>query len=162
MSVATSDSSSGGMSTQAMERLLARPVIARLATASNDQPRVLPMWFSWDGQVAWMETSPDFPNARILLRNPRAALTIDETLGGLRFRAVIMRGSVEVIDGPDGVIRKTVERIYRKYLGADLAHPDAQRMLNGPHVVLKFVPSNISSWDDTASQVAGRPDKPAG
>ena len=92
--------------------------------------------------------------------NPRAALAIDETLGGLRFRAVIMRGSIEVVDGPDRLVRETVERIYEKYLGTDVAHPDAQRMLNGPHVVLKFVPSRITSWDDTSSEVVGRPDRP--
>lgn len=157
--MATSEPASGGMPPEAVERFLARPVIARLATVFDGQPRVLPMWFSWDGRAVWMETNPDFPNARILRANPRAALTIDETLGGLRFRAVIMRGSIEVIDGPGRLIRQTVERIYRKYLGADLAHPDAQRMLNAPHVVLKFVPSRITGWDDTASEVAGRPDE---
>ena len=115
------------------------------------------MWFTWDGQSVWMETSPDFPNARILRANPRAALAIDETLGGLRFRAVVMRGLIEVIDGPDRLVRETVQRIYEKYLGTDVEHPDAQRMLNGAHVVLKFVPSRINSWDDTSSEVAGRP-----
>lgn len=89
------------MSREAMDALLARPILARLATVADEQPRVLPMWFVWNGRSVWMETSPDFPNARILRAHPRAALTIDETLGGLRFRAVIMRGSVEVIGRPD-------------------------------------------------------------
>lgn len=145
------------MSPEAMEALLARPVLARLATITDEQPRVLPMWFVWDGRSVWMETSPDFPNARILRAHPQAALTIDETLGGLRFHAVIMRGSVEVIDQPDALIRQTVERIYEKYLGADITRPDPQRMLDGPHVLLRFTPSRVVTCDDTSSEVAGRP-----
>lgn len=146
------------MSPDAMEAFLARPVIARLATASGEQPRVLPMWFTWDGHSIWMETSPDFPNARVLRANPRAALTIDETLGGLRFRAIIMRGSIEVFEGPNELVRERVVGIYRKYLGADIGHPGARRMLEGRHILLRFTPAYVVTWDDTSSEVAGRPD----
>lgn len=60
----------------------------------DDQPRILPMWFRWDGSSVWMETSPTFRNYEVLRQNVRAAVAIDESLGGLRLRAVIMCGSV--------------------------------------------------------------------
>jgi len=144
-----------GMSRAAREAFLSRPVIARLATSRDDHPRVLPMWFLWDGTHVWMETNPSFPNARILRTNPYAALTIDETLGGLRFRAITMRGLIEVIDGPEELIRGTVRRIYEKYLGPDLAREPAQAMLMAPHLLLRFTPTRTVSWDDTDSDVAG-------
>ena len=89
------------MSPVQMTAFLARPLIARLATADGGQPRVVPMWYRWDGKSLWMETSSTFPNYRILKRNPRAAVTIDESLGGLRLRAVVMVGDIEIIDEPD-------------------------------------------------------------
>lgn len=155
MSTATPDPDSGAMSPGAMERFLARPVLARLATTSGDRPRVLPMWFWWDGARVWMETNPEFPNARILRANPHAAVTIDETLGGLRFRAVVMRGTIDVIDGPDDLVAETVRRIYGKYLDADLEKEQAQGMLHGPHVLLRFTPEHVVSWDDTGSEIVG-------
>ncbi len=90
------------MSREAIDRFLARPLLARLATSDGDRPRVLPMWFWWDGSDIWMETSPTFPNARVLRRNPHAAVTVDEALGGLDLRAVVMRGRVEIIDNALG------------------------------------------------------------
>lgn len=68
------------MSPEAMDRFLARPLIARLAMSDNDRPRVLPMWFWWDGTEIWMETSPTFANARILRRNRNAALAVERRL----------------------------------------------------------------------------------
>jgi len=133
-----------------IDRFLARPLIARLATSLRNRPRVLPMWFLWDGTDIWMETSPTFPNARILRQNPHAALTIDESDGGLQFRAVVMWGVVELIEAPPERVADTVQRIYIRYLGEDgLEEATPQRMLANPHVLLRFRPERIVSWDTT-------------
>lgn len=129
------------------EVFLARPLIARLATSLDDRPRVLPMWFLWDGEHLLMETGASFPNARILRRNPNAAVTIDEAIGALGLRAVVMRGTVEVLDDP-AVVGPTVRRIYLKYLGvAGMDDPVVRTMLGGEHVILRFTPSSEISWD---------------
>jgi len=139
------------MSTEAVDRFLSRPLLARLATSENDRPRVLPMWFWWDGTDVWMETSPTFPNFRILHRNPHAALTIDEATSGLAMRAVVMRGRVEIIDGPRDEVMATVRRIHERYLTADERLSDAGRaMQSGGHVLLRFIPERTISWDTTA------------
>jgi nitroimidazol reductase NimA-like FMN-containing flavoprotein (pyridoxamine 5'-phosphate oxidase superfamily) len=134
----------------ALAAFLERPLIARLATSDRDRPRVLPMWFLWDGTDLWMETSPTFPNARILRENPHAAVAIDESLGGFALRAVVMRGEVEVIEQPKVRVMGTVERIYRRYLTEEeLASSEGDRILSARHVLLRFHPTRQITWDTT-------------
>ncbi|MBA3687503.1 MAG: pyridoxamine 5'-phosphate oxidase family protein [Chloroflexi bacterium] len=134
-----------------MNRFLSRPLLARLATSENDRPRVLPMWFWWDGTDLWMETSPTFANARILSRNPNAAVTVDEATGPFAMRAVVMRGHVEIIDSAHERVMATVRRIYERYMTAeDQGSGEGRAMLEGGHVLLRFTPERIISWDTTA------------
>ena len=140
------------MSAEALDEFLARPMIARLATSLDDSPRILPMWFRWDGSSLWMETSPTFRNYEVLMRNPRAAVAIDESLGGLRLRAVIMRGVVEIIEGPGDVVRDGVRRIYERYLRPDEMRDVAEEMMTGArHVLLRVTPATMTTWDTTSS-----------
>lgn len=133
-----------------MNRFLSRPLLARLATSDHDHPRVLPMWYWWDGIDLWMETSPTFANARVLRRNPHAAVTVDESLGGFGLRAVVMRGSVELVDAPLHRVMDMVQRIYARYLSPEeQASPTGQEMLGGGHLLLRFSPDRIISWDTT-------------
>lgn len=138
------------MSPEAMDQFLARPLLARLATSEGDRPRVLPMWFWWDGASVWMETSPTFANFRILQRNPQAALTVDEALSGLAMRAVVMRGRVEIVEAPLEQVTATVHRIHDRYLSPEERASDAGRAMQlGGHVLLRFIPERTISWDTT-------------
>jgi nitroimidazol reductase NimA-like FMN-containing flavoprotein (pyridoxamine 5'-phosphate oxidase superfamily) len=138
------------MTQAAMARFLERPLIARLATSDRDRPRVLPMWFWWDGSGVWMETSPTFANYRVLRRNPQAALTIDEALSGLAMRAVVMRGRVEIIEEPHHEVMAIVRRIHDRYLSLEERASEAGRaMLLGTHVLLRFIPDHTITWDTT-------------
>jgi nitroimidazol reductase NimA-like FMN-containing flavoprotein (pyridoxamine 5'-phosphate oxidase superfamily) len=140
------------MTATQVEGFLARPIIARLATSLDDRPRILPMWYRWDGSALWMETSPTFRNYRILQRNPRVAVAIDESLGGLQLRAVIMRGSAEIIEEPADVVRDGVRRIYERYLDADAMRGSGEEMLNGArHVLIRLRPATMTTWDSTGS-----------
>ena len=139
------------MSKEAMDRFLERPLIARLATSDSDRPRVLPMWFWWDGSHVWMETSPTFANYRVLRRNPHAAVTIDEAVSGLAMRAVVMRGRVEIIEEPEDDVIATVRRIHARYLSpAERDSEDGRAMLQGSHVLLRFIPERTITWDTTS------------
>ena len=141
------------MSPQALAKFLERPIIARLATSLNDRPLVLPMWFRWDGSSVWMETSPTFHNYRILKKNPWAAVAIDESLGGLRLRAVVMRGAIELIESPEAVVHDGVRRIYKRYLSGDEMDGVGREMLSGArHVLLRLTPSTMRSWDSTGDR----------
>jgi len=136
------------MGPAAMDSFLARPLIARLATSDRDSPRVLPMWYLWDGTDLWMETSPTFANARILRGNPNAAVAVDESLGGFRLRAVVMRGTVELVEAPHEQVLDMVQAIYARYLSPDeRASATGQAMLATGHLLIRFMPNRIISWD---------------
>lgn len=145
----TSTAAIGPMPAEEREAFLARPLIARLATCLDGQPRVLPMWFLWDGTSVLMETGARFPNVQVLETNPKAAISIDEAIGPLGLRAVVMRGVVEFVQDAQ-FVAATVRRIYVKYLGeAGLETPETRGMLAGDHVILRFTPRSEMSWDTT-------------
>jgi nitroimidazol reductase NimA-like FMN-containing flavoprotein (pyridoxamine 5'-phosphate oxidase superfamily) len=138
------------MSPQALDAFLERPLIARLATSARNRPRVLPVWFLWDGTDIWMETSATFPNARILRENPHAAIAIDEAVGPFAFRAAIFRGVVDVIAEPYEDVMRMVRGIYRRYLSDDeLASVEGEMVLSAHHVLLQFHPRRVITWDTT-------------
>lgn len=139
------------MSAAQVEAFLARPMIARLATTLDDRPRIVPMWYRWDGSALWMETSPTFRNYRILERNPRVAVAIDESLGGLQLRAVILEGGAEIIAEPADFVRDGVRRIYERYLDADeMRGPGDEMLTSARHVLIRLRPGTMKTWDSVA------------
>jgi PPOX class probable F420-dependent enzyme len=59
--------------------LLQSKIPARLAYISTDgTPRVVPIWFHWNGREFVLGTPPKAPKLKALARNPRVSLTIDE------------------------------------------------------------------------------------
>jgi hypothetical protein len=116
---------------------------------------VTPMWFFWDGEGLWMETGLGFQKHQNLIANPRCAVTIDVTEGGLRFKGAILEGEAELITGPEELVRETVTRIYRKYLGEEgITAPTPSQMIADPHVIIRMRPRRIRTWDDTRSGLA--------
>ena len=129
--------------------------IARLATSRDGEPRVIPVWYDWDGISIWIETGLTFPVVETLRRNPRGAVAIDDSFGGLRIRGVVMRGHVELMAGPKAFVDEVVRRIYVRYLGAEaLDAPTPRAMLATPHMLLKLTPTTMASWDRTLTGLA--------
>jgi PPOX class probable F420-dependent enzyme len=134
-----------------IDEFLSGVLLARLATAKGDRPQVTPVWYEWDGEYLWVTMDRSSRKYRNLKANPYCAVTIDETLGGLRFKAVIMEGPVELITEPKEWVLEKVTRIYTRYLGKQGIQADTpQAMLrDGDHVVARIRPECILSWDDT-------------
>jgi hypothetical protein len=62
----------------ASQELLASNIPARLAYVWLDgTPRVIPIWFHWNGHELVMGTPAKAPKLRALAKNPKVALTID-------------------------------------------------------------------------------------
>lgn len=142
----------GPFTAEKLMAFLSRPLIARMATASPDgRPHVVPVWFEWDGSRLWVTIDRRSRKYRNMVANPRCAVTIDETWGGLRFIGAIFEGPVELIDQPEEWAREFVRRVYTKYMGVEgLAALTIQRMINeGQHVIVKIIPEKILTWDDT-------------
>jgi nitroimidazol reductase NimA-like FMN-containing flavoprotein (pyridoxamine 5'-phosphate oxidase superfamily) len=148
----------GAMDRAALDAFLTKPLIARIATIRGEWPHIAPMWFDWDGESLWMETGPGFQKHRNLQVNPRCAVAIDVTEGGLRFKGVIVEGVVELITEPEEFVHETAARIYRKYLGEEgIAAPTPSQMIANPHAILRIRPERIRTWDDTRTGLAPLP-----
>jgi PPOX class probable F420-dependent enzyme len=98
------------------KELLASTIPARLAYVATDgTPRVLPIWFHWDGRELVLGTSPNAAKLRALNQNPKVAVTIDDN----QFppKVLLIRGTarLETVTGVPPEYAKAAER----YLGSE-------------------------------------------
>ena len=82
------------------EELLASTIPARLAYNWFDgTPRVVPIWFHWDGRQIVLGSPPRAPKLVALRRNPKVALTIDSNEWPSKVLLVRGTASVETVPG---------------------------------------------------------------
>ncbi|WP_435348144.1 pyridoxamine 5'-phosphate oxidase family protein [Haloarchaeobius sp. HRN-SO-5] len=93
-------------------RLASEPLVAYLATASDDRPHVAPVWFNYDdGVVEVVTTGRKLADVRA---NPRVSLAVGKDTGGDPEWAVTLRGTATVVDDPAETAAANA-RINRKY-----------------------------------------------
>jgi len=95
--------------------LLHSTQVARLAyTWTDGTPRVVPIWFHYDGEVITMGTPARAPKLRVLPDRPEVAITIDDERA-LPYKALLIRGRarVEMLDD----VAPEYEAAARRYLG---------------------------------------------
>src|SRR5438874_10224962 len=69
--------------------------LARLAyTWTDGTPRVVPIWFHWNGKEVVLGSPPKAPKLRALARNPKVALTIDEPT--FPAKVLLVRGTARI------------------------------------------------------------------
>jgi hypothetical protein len=96
------------------QELLASRIPARLAYVWPDgTPRVVSLWFHWDGTDIVMATLPGAPKLTALKTGDRVALTIDTDAPP--HHVLSIRGTAEVTR-PEGVVAEYVKAAVR-YLG---------------------------------------------
>jgi PPOX class probable F420-dependent enzyme len=84
----------------ASQELLKSKIPARLAYVWSDgTPRVIPIWFHWNGREIVMATPPKAPKLKALARNPKVSLTIDDNT--FPHKVLLIRGTahLEPLDG---------------------------------------------------------------
>jgi hypothetical protein len=82
------------------QELLASKIPARLAYVWTDgTPRVVPIWFHWNGKELVLATPPKAPKLKALTKNPKVSLTIDDN--HFPHKVLLIRGSarLEAVDG---------------------------------------------------------------
>jgi hypothetical protein len=140
-----------GMATQQGDlALLDHPVTKELLQSRNPArlaynwtdgtPRVVPIWFHWNGDEVVMAGPPDAPKVAALRANPRVAITIDEA-GAWPYRVLLLRGDARL---------DTVEGVAPEYAAA------AERYF-GPEQGRSWV-ANVGALSATMVRVAVRPD----
>jgi hypothetical protein len=79
----------------ASRQLLESKIPARLAYIATDgTPRVIPIWFHWNGIEFVMGTPPKAPKLKALAKNSRVALTIDDNT--FPHKVLLVRGKVRL------------------------------------------------------------------
>src|SRR5215470_15164205 len=80
------------LETPAARDLLVSKIPARLAYVWMDgTPRVVPIWFHWNGTEIVMATPPKAPKLRALAKNPKVSLTIDDNT--FPHKVLLIRGT---------------------------------------------------------------------
>ena len=100
------------------ELLLSLPLMANLATMSEEGPRNAPVWFLWEDEALWIPGGARGSSVGRLQREPRCALEIvhhDNAAGVLAHLGYRGRASVEPMSPP------RFRRLLAKYLGPDEA-----------------------------------------
>jgi PPOX class probable F420-dependent enzyme len=79
----------------ASQALLQSKIPARLAYIWTDgTPRVVPIWFHWNGREFVLGTPPKAPKLKALAKNPKVALTIDDD--NFPHKVLLVRGSASL------------------------------------------------------------------
>lgn len=83
------------------QKLLQSTLPARLAyTWSDGTPRLVPIWFHWNGTELVLSSPPDAPKFKVLRDGDKVALTIDSDT--MPYKVLSLRGSIR-IDYVDGI-----------------------------------------------------------
>ena len=96
--------------------LLTAPIHARLAYCAYDgSPRVIPIGYSWNGEVFVMCSPVNAPKVKALAANPKVALTVDTDSFPPFVLLVRGEAAVEVVDGvPDEFVEAS-----RRFVGEE-------------------------------------------
>src|SRR5579862_7514945 len=81
-------------------QLLQSKIPARFAYVWTDgTPRVVPIWFHWNGKEIVLVTPPKAPKLKALRKNPKVSLTIDEN--DFPQKVLLIRGTarLELVEG---------------------------------------------------------------
>ena len=84
----------------ASQELLHSRIPARFAYIATDgTPRVVPIWFHWNGTEIVMATPPKAPKLKGLAKNPKVSLTIDDN--DFPHKVLLIRGTARLqpVDG---------------------------------------------------------------
>lgn len=92
----------------ASQELLRSKIPARLAYVWMDgTPRVIPIWFHWNGRDIVMASPPKAPKLKALVKNPKVSLTIDDNV--FPHKVLLVRGTARL---------EPVEGIVPEYIAA--------------------------------------------
>lgn len=136
--------------------LLERNMVMRMATVDPDgYPHVTPIWYVADrgyGNV-YFSTPADTRKARDVAAFPKASLTVDEGAYYFDLRAVVVEGTVSVVE--EGDERASVEDAWcRKYFDA----PDRPEFMDllyrgRPWEWFRVEPSRWITWDNSTIDI---------
>jgi hypothetical protein len=126
------------------ERLLRSTAPARFAyTWSDGTPRVVPIWFHWDGSAFVLGTMVRSPKLKVLADRPDVALTVDTS--DFPYLALSVRGRAEV-EVLEDVIPEYVAAAAR-YLGDEQGDAWISQLRGQPMARIRITPQWVNILD---------------
>ncbi len=144
------------LSAAEIDELLAARLIANLASINgNGTVHLVAMWFRRDGDSLIFPTSSHTRKARNLRARPQATAMIDVSRAGLDLKGVQVKGSVELVEGPQA--QRLNRSIHERYVtAAGLADERvAAYLTRGDDVTVRLPIERMTSWN-LAGGSAGR------
>src|SRR5882724_4522567 len=116
-------------------QLLESRIPARLAYVWVDgTPRVIPIWFHWNGREFVMATPPKAPKLKALAKNPKVALTIDDN--AFPHKVLLVRGTAR-LDAVDGIVPEYAAAAER-YFGPEQGRAWMQQVQTMMPIMMKI------------------------
>ena len=132
-----------------IDQVLAKPLMAHLATGSPDGPRHSPVWFLWEDGVVWLIGNHRDSFPRRIEQDGRCAIgVVDFDLPRGKLVHVGMRGIAEVV--PLDPAR--LYRLLSRYLGSDSGDWNddfRRRVIDHLDLMVRFVPSSVVARDQS-------------
>jgi hypothetical protein len=125
--------------------LLSSTRVAHLAyTWSDGTPRVVPIWFHWDGEALTMGSPPRAPKLMVLPDRPDVAITIDDE-NAWPYKALLMRGqaTVEMVDH----VTPEYEAAAHRYMGDEQGAAWVEGLRGQPMARVSVRPSWVCILD---------------
>jgi len=125
--------------------LLESRQLARLAyTWSDGTPRVVPIWFHWNGDAIVMGTPVRAPKLKALRDRPDVAVTIDDS-SAFPYRALLVRGTatVEMLD----TVAPEYVAAARRYFGDEQGDAWVTPLQGQPMARVSVTPSWVTVLD---------------
>lgn len=143
----TRSRATGTLARAEIDRLLRRPLIARLATVDPDgYPAIVPVWIDWDGDAAWLVVRAEARFVDDIQRDARVGLSVvADDDPNLR---VQLRGRATIVEGPGplvGTMLDIARAMAVRYEGPDgLAYIEGSR--DWPRCLVRIDPLRLLAW----------------
>jgi PPOX class probable F420-dependent enzyme len=137
----------GALAGAEIDRLLRRPLIARLATVDPEgYPAIVPVWIEWDGDAAWLVVRAEARFVEDLRRDPRVGLSVvADDDSNLR---VQIRGRATIVEGPGPLTGRMLDMaraMADRYEGPD-GLPYIEESRDWPRCLVRIDPIRLVAW----------------
>ena len=138
----------GRLAGREIDELLARPIVARIATVKPDgAPHVAPLWQQWDGEAMWVIPRSRSSWLENMKQEPRVCISCADDVNPGHPRVTI-EGIAEIVEGPVGLVGRVKEigdEMAVRYMGTD-GPVYATKTANRLRYLVKITPTSITSW----------------
>jgi PPOX class probable F420-dependent enzyme len=135
------------MSDEEVAAFLAEQMVMQCATIGpGGRPHMVPLWYAPDGLELRSWTYAKSQKAKNLERDPRATVGVEDGVQYHELRGVMLECGVEVERDTDRVAEYGLALVDR-YAGGAEAAKQAFREQARKRVGLRFVPTEVISWD---------------